>query len=821
MKFNYHNLPIPGGGFVTGFAFHPKQPDLCYARTDIGGTYRFDPEKNAWVSLIDHVTDEDLSETFPLAIALDPNDPKRLYIACGVSDHLGKNGKFCVSEDYGNSFTYYEMPCQVHGNNPGRGAGTRLCVDPSNSDTLYFASQSAGLLVSHDRGAHFSQLPIIGSLDEEGRKRVSSVGNIPIDALTEENNTIFVFAYPNTCNGEKNTTLVVSVAGIQNGKRNTDGTLLQRGYSLFVSYDGGAHFSCLDYPNGTLLSKEVSLLSGRIGHRYDCDGENLYITLSATGRWAYIVESGYSADCGDAVDGKVLSYPIDAQGHLGNYNDISPDHHSFRKHPDCNYDFRDFDRNQPYLCGFGGISSCASQKGLLAVSSLCEREHGDIIFISKDYGKTWDVSLYDLCIGNLHFHAPYMKPEYNGGHSLIHWISDVKLDPFHPDHLLFNTGTGIFHTTSFTQEITSYEDFSQGIEETVHLNVYSPCKGEVCAIDIVGDLGGFAFTDPNKPCENSFADAEGNRYITCMNADFSDYDPMTVVVTPRGNWTGKTCGGLILSKDQCKHFDHLPLPMGISEKIDTLLEKISHPNNNSGWVALSCDSKQIVWSIADGPYLPSDAIVVSKDLGQTFQPVIFYDLQGNPLQEVRNIKVFADRTNADYFYGFGEHSQLYVSSDKGLHFHELSIPKGFPIMNLAAIDVACKAEIRFDAGKQGVCYISTGATGLWKLTYDFTKDAFFAAKLSKDSDSVYRVGLGILSKDADYLNSDKVLYVNASIDNVYGFYRSFDDFKTVERINDDTQMFGEIISIAGDAQVPDRFYLATGSRGLIMGSKAL
>ena len=85
-SYQYKNLPIPGGGYVTGFIFHKKKKGLLYLRTDIGGTYRFDPEHQRWCSLISHVT----------------------------------------PEDYGETFRYEKIPVMIHGNLNGRGTGERL-----------------------------------------------------------------------------------------------------------------------------------------------------------------------------------------------------------------------------------------------------------------------------------------------------------------------------------------------------------------------------------------------------------------------------------------------------------------------------------------------------------------------------------------------------------------------------------------------------------------------------------------------------------------------------------------------------------------------
>ena len=77
-QYHYKNCPIPGGGYVTGFIFHPYEKDVFYIRTDIGGTYKFHRDEMRWESLIKHVTMEDLSETYQIALALDDKKPDKL-----------------------------------------------------------------------------------------------------------------------------------------------------------------------------------------------------------------------------------------------------------------------------------------------------------------------------------------------------------------------------------------------------------------------------------------------------------------------------------------------------------------------------------------------------------------------------------------------------------------------------------------------------------------------------------------------------------------------------------------------------------------------
>lgn len=239
-----------------------------------------------------------------------------------------------------------------------------------------------------------------------------------------------------------------------------------------------------------------------------------------------MVENGYSCDSGDTIGGRVLRYSFEEDGRLSGYEDITP----FSSNTVPGFVALSDDA-ETLEYGFSGITSCQQKPGMVACSTIC-KDDGDMIFLSFDYGKTWTPKLYDLSVGKMEFTAPYMRPCCNGGHNLIHWLSDLKCNPFNPDEVWFNSGTGVFVSHNFTEETAVFGDCCKGLEETVHLNIYGLPAGEVQVIDILGDLGGFAFRDLDTPCDNSFADDDGNRYITCINADFQTHIPRLSLSPP-------------------------------------------------------------------------------------------------------------------------------------------------------------------------------------------------------------------------------------------------------------------------------------------------
>jgi len=157
--YKWKNVQIVGGGFVDGVIFHPSAKDVRYARTDMGGAYRWNQAKLRWEPMLDWVSYNDLNLMGVESIAVDPSDENRVYLACGTyTNPRTPNGAILRSEDRGKTFQRTDVPFKFGGNEDGRGNGERLVVDPSDVRVLYLGTRHDGLWRSSDRGVTWARV---------------------------------------------------------------------------------------------------------------------------------------------------------------------------------------------------------------------------------------------------------------------------------------------------------------------------------------------------------------------------------------------------------------------------------------------------------------------------------------------------------------------------------------------------------------------------------------------------------------------------------------------------------------------------------------
>jgi hypothetical protein len=159
-----------GGGYVTGVIYHPTNSSLLYARTDVGGAYRWNATNSTWTPITDGIGFGDGEAAYHgvESLALDPNNDQLVYMMTGESLDANSHGRIYISSDRGTTWTHYDVPFPVNGNANGRGTGERLAVDPNNPSTLFYGSHTAGLWQSTDSGHTWAQVTGLSSTIASG-----------------------------------------------------------------------------------------------------------------------------------------------------------------------------------------------------------------------------------------------------------------------------------------------------------------------------------------------------------------------------------------------------------------------------------------------------------------------------------------------------------------------------------------------------------------------------------------------------------------------------------------------------------------------------
>lgn len=151
----WDSVATGGGGFVTAVVPSRSEPDVAYARTDVGGAYRWSAKEGRWHALLDWVGEDQTGFLGIDALAIDPKNAANLWLLAGIAYLNGGRTAILRSQDYGKTFDVIDVTGQfkTHGNGFGRQNGERLAVDPGSNGRLYLGSRRDGLFTSVDGGS--------------------------------------------------------------------------------------------------------------------------------------------------------------------------------------------------------------------------------------------------------------------------------------------------------------------------------------------------------------------------------------------------------------------------------------------------------------------------------------------------------------------------------------------------------------------------------------------------------------------------------------------------------------------------------------------
>lgn len=792
--YQFNHVAITGGGYITGIVAHPTEPDLMYARTDIGGAYRWQQDANKWIPLTDFIGAADANLLGTEAIGLDPADPDRLYLAQGrylTSD----NAAFFVSADRGATFDVRPAPFPMGANELGRNNGERLAVDPFAVKEVWFGTRTQGLWRSAD-----------------GARTWANVTSVP-DAFANGMGIYFVLFDPRR-NG------TVYIGGSTPG-------------GLYRTTDHGATWAAVPgqpttWHNETLVPGEAPLSTGPqpMKAALTSDGATLYVTY-ADFPGPYGVQYGY-----------VYRYDVDASawtditpGGVGKNNSFPPPYAPQAWPPG----------------GFCGLSVDAADGETLVVTTL-DRDPGpalDSLYLSRDGGRSWaDVAQLSTPEGSGGYWGhpiaeaalangtavPWLSFDWGGewgGYGAPSpvrglakfgwWMSALLLDPGRPGRVLYGTGATIWATddvgvvwgeekknNNSGQTAPAWYIQAQGIEETVALAMISPSSGPAHLLSGLGDINGMRHDDLWAP-QPMFA------LPAFSNLDSLDWAGQHPEIVARVGDCGLNytdgCGQGAYSTDAGATWTKFP----------TCAPGIGPATTTDGVIVIDASARHFVWSTlvegsgSGGPWASADAgetwTAPSGDLG------------------VQTPNISADRVQPGTFYACDDNGTFYLSTDGGRSYTGTAAAAlGLP----AGVGASCATPV-VNFARAGELWLALGSRGLWHSgDFGASWDAVGPEGLEADFFSVGKGpgpgGAGshdnATTGSGNATDADVSLFLwgrvaSAGTGSVDGLYRSDDAGASWVRVNDEAHQYGGPELILGDPRVYGRVYIGTGGRGIV------
>ncbi|MDX9752671.1 MAG: hypothetical protein RBU29_01840 [bacterium] len=154
----WRNVPLGGGGYVTGLVIHPAVADLMYIRTDVGGAYRWDAPNDRMIPLTDGIGYAESNLYGIDGIALAPSHPDTVYLVCGKYAWAEPHAVL-KSTNRGQTWTQTNLSFQAEANQSVRWAGECIVVDPFDEAVVYCGTRSCGLWKTTDGGENWYSIP--------------------------------------------------------------------------------------------------------------------------------------------------------------------------------------------------------------------------------------------------------------------------------------------------------------------------------------------------------------------------------------------------------------------------------------------------------------------------------------------------------------------------------------------------------------------------------------------------------------------------------------------------------------------------------------
>jgi photosystem II stability/assembly factor-like uncharacterized protein len=425
--------------------------------------------------------------------------------------------------------------------------------------------------------------------------------------------------------------------------------------------------------------------------------------------------------------------------------------------------------------GYSGLGVDPRNPNTIVVSTFERWGGGDDLFKSTDGGATW------TGLNAISTHAAPNNPwllAYNSGSfagKMGHWISDVDIDPFNSNNVIYNTGYGVWESNSLGGGTVAWSFNDSGIEETgLYSPLVSPSTGTAHLFSALGDVAGARYVTDFNSVAGYYSNPNNSNY----SVDVADQNANVVArTTASGN-------SLQISSDN-----------GVTWHQTASSPVVS--GGDAGRVAVSTSGTTLLW-VPGGQGAYYSANGGTSWTASSGYPVSGGVTSGNYFTPV------ADKAANAYFYTYDfSTGTILESANNGQTFS--SIYSGLDVLpsyashhQLASVPGTTRRDL----------WLAT-PNGLWHIN-----GAGASPVQIPNIQAAYGVGFGMAAVGQTY----PAVYISAKVNNVFGIYQSVDGGATWKRINDDKHQWAGGDYVTGDMRIYGRVYVGAGRGGVMVGT---